>query len=46
VPAERQFIVSTASKHAMDSLKPGSVAIFTTPLAFRWVHFQYAIEKG
>ena len=46
VPAERQFIGFDGFKHAMDSLKPGGVAIFTTPLAFRWVHFQYAIEKG
>jgi predicted dehydrogenase len=30
----------------MDCLKPGDVAIFTTPLAFRWVHFTYAIHKG
>jgi len=30
----------------MDSLKKGDIAIFTTPLAFRWVHFTYAIEKG
>ena len=30
----------------MDCLKPGDIAIFTTPLAFRWVHFTYAIEKG
>src|SRR5438046_518677 len=29
----------------MDCLKPGDIAIFTTPLAFRWVHFTYAIEK-
>ena len=28
------------------SLKKGDIAIFTTPLAFRWVHFKYAIEKG
>ena len=46
VPAERQFIGFDGFKHALDSLKPGGVAIFTTPLAFRWVHFQYAIEKG
>ncbi len=46
VPAERQFIGFDGFKHAMDALKPGGVAIFTTPLAFRWVHFQYAIEKG
>jgi predicted dehydrogenase len=30
----------------MDCLKPGDVAIFATPPAFRWVHFTYAIEKG
>ena len=46
VPAERQFVGFDGFKHAMDSLKPGGVAIFTTPLAFRWVHFKYAIEKG
>ena len=46
VPADRQFIGFDGFKHAMDALKPGGVAIFTTPLAFRWVHFQYAIEKG
>jgi predicted dehydrogenase len=46
VPAERQFIGFDGFKHALDCLKAGDVAIFTTPLAFRWVHFQYAIEKG
>jgi predicted dehydrogenase len=30
----------------MDCLKPGDVAIFATPPAFRWVHFTYAISKG
>jgi predicted dehydrogenase len=30
----------------MDALRPGDIAIFTTPCAFRWVHFQQAIEKG
>ncbi|MDE3068350.1 MAG: Gfo/Idh/MocA family oxidoreductase, partial [Verrucomicrobiota bacterium] len=24
----------------------GDIAIFTTPLAFRWVHFTYAIQRG
>ncbi len=33
-------------QHAMDRLKPGDVVILTTPLAFRWVHFKYAISKG
>jgi predicted dehydrogenase len=46
VPAERQFIGFDAYQKAMECLKPGDVAIFTTPLAFRWVHFGYAIEKG
>src|SRR5204862_369981 len=32
--------------NAMDSLKKGDVVILTTPPAFRWVHFKYAIEKG
>jgi predicted dehydrogenase len=30
----------------MDCLKPGDIVILTTPPAFRWVHFTYAIEKG
>jgi predicted dehydrogenase len=46
VPPDRRFIGFDAHRHAMDSLKPGDIAIFTTPLAFRWVHFAYAIEKG
>jgi len=46
VPDDRKFIGFDAYKHAMDALKPGDIAIFTTPLAFRWVHFTYAIEKG
>ncbi len=46
VPKDRQFIGFEAYKSAMDCLKPGDVAIFTTPLAFRWVHFTYAIQKG
>jgi predicted dehydrogenase len=46
VPEDRKFIGFDGYKHAMDCLKPGDVAIFTTPLAFRWVHFPYAIEKN
>jgi hypothetical protein len=46
VPPERKFIGFDAYKKAMDCLKPGDVVIFTTPLAFRWVHFTYAIAKG
>ena len=46
VPEDRKFLGFDAYKKAMDCLKPGDIAIFTTPLAFRWVHFTYAIEKG
>jgi predicted dehydrogenase len=46
VPPERRFIGFDAYQHAMDCLKPGDIAIFTTPLAFRWVHFTYAIQRG
>ena len=46
VPEDRKFIGFDAYKNAIDCLRPGDVAIFTTPLAFRWVHFTYAIEKG
>jgi len=46
VPAERQFVGFDAYKKAMDCLRPGDIAIFATPPAFRWVHFGYAIEKG
>ena len=46
VPKENQFIGFDAYRHAMDCLKPGDVVILTTPPAFRWVHFSYAIEKG
>ena len=30
----------------MDCLNPGDVVILTTPPAFRWLHFGYAIEKA
>lgn len=46
VPKERQFIGFDGYQKAMDCLKPGDVVILTTPLAFRWLHFSYAIEKG
>ncbi|HXT39539.1 MAG TPA: gfo/Idh/MocA family oxidoreductase [Candidatus Angelobacter sp.] len=46
VPDDRKFIGFDAYRKAMDCLKPGDIAIFTTPLAFRWVHFTYAIQKG
>ena len=46
VPDDRKFIGFDGYKKAMDCLRPGDIAIFTTPLAFRWVHFTYAIEKS
>ena len=46
MPEDRQFVGFDAYKKAMDCLKPGDIAIFATPPAFRWVHFTYAIEKG
>jgi predicted dehydrogenase len=46
VPVDKRFIGFDAYKQAIDCLKPGDVAIFATPPAFRWVHFKYAIQKG
>lgn len=46
VPEERRFLGMDAYRKAIDALKPGGIAILTTPLAFRAPHFKYAIEKG
>jgi predicted dehydrogenase len=46
VPAERKFLGFDAYKKAMDCLKAGDVVILTTPPAFRWPMYTYAIEKG
>jgi len=46
VPPERRFLGFDAYKKAMDCLKSGDIVILTTPVAFRWVHFAYAIAKG
>ena len=46
VPEDRRFIGFDGYKKAMDCLKPGDVVMLTTPPAFRWVHFAYAISKG
>ena len=45
VPEDNKFLGFDAYKHAMDALKPGDVVILTTPPAFRWVQFTYAIQK-
>lgn len=46
VPEARGFVGFEAYKQAIDCLKPHDVVILTTPPAFRWVHYKYAIEKG
>ena len=46
VPKDRQFVGFDAYKKAIDCLRPGDVAVFATVPAFRWVHFDYAIDKG
>jgi predicted dehydrogenase len=43
---DSKFIGFDAYQKAMDALKPGDVVILTTPPAFRWLHFKYAISKG
>ncbi len=45
VPENRRFIGFDAYRRAMDALRPGDVVILTTPPAFRWVHFTYAIQR-
>jgi predicted dehydrogenase len=46
VPPSKRLIGFDAYKEAMDGLRKGDVVILTTPPAFRWVQFKYAIEKG
>lgn len=46
VPPDRRFIGFEGYKQAMDALRPGDIAVLTTPCAFRWVHYAYAIQKG
>lgn len=46
VPEDRSFIGFDAYTQAIDCLRPGDIALFATPPAFRAVHFAYAIEKG
>jgi predicted dehydrogenase len=46
VPKDRRFIGFDGYQKAIDCLKPGDVVILTTPPAFRWVQFSYAIQKG
>jgi predicted dehydrogenase len=46
VSADRKFIGFDGYRAAMDELSPGDIVILTTPCAFRWPMFEYAIEKG
>jgi predicted dehydrogenase len=46
VPEGQKFLGFDAYKKAMDCLRPGDVVLLTTPPAFRWVHFGYAIARG
>jgi len=46
VPEDRRFLGFDAYKKAMDCLRPADIAILTTPPAFRWVQYPYAIKKG
>src|SRR5262245_23000461 len=46
VPQDRKFIGFDGYMKAMDTLRKGDIVILTTPCAFRWVHYTYAIQKG
>ena len=46
VEEDHKFLGFEGYKDAMDTLRPGDIVILTTPPAFRWVHYTYAIEKG
>ncbi|GAB4143225.1 MAG: Gfo/Idh/MocA family oxidoreductase [Planctomycetaceae bacterium] len=46
VSKDNRYIGFDGYKKAMDCLNPGDVVILTTPPAFRWVHFTYAIQRG
>lgn len=46
VSEDHKFVGFDAFKKAMDVLKAGDIVILATPLAFRWVHYEYAIARG
>ncbi len=46
VSRDHQYVGFDAYRKAMDVLNPGDIVILATPLAFRWVMYEYAIEKG
>ena len=45
-PKTASSSASTPTNRPWTVCKPGDVVILTTPPAFRWVHFTYAIQKG
>ena len=46
VTDDTKFVGFDAYRKAMDVLGPGDIVILTTPPAFRWLHYSYAIERG
>ena len=46
VADDKKFIGFDAYKKAIDCLNPGDIAIFATPLAFRWLHFNTPSTAG
>lgn len=46
VPKDRRFLGFDAYRHAIDSLRPGGVALLTTHAAFRALQLEYAVLKG
>jgi predicted dehydrogenase len=46
VPQDRRFVGFDAYRHAIDSLRPGDVAMLTGYSGFRPGQLEYAIEKG
>jgi predicted dehydrogenase len=46
VPEDRRFVGFDSHKKAVDSLRPGDVALCTTRAYIRPVHVEYAVQKG
>ena len=46
VPADRRFAGFDAYRHAIDTLRPGDIAMCTTRSYIRPVHVEYAVSKG
>ncbi|MEM6687967.1 MAG: Gfo/Idh/MocA family oxidoreductase [Planctomycetota bacterium] len=46
VTPERKFVGYDAYQKAMATLRPGDIVVLATPLAFRGVHYEHAIDLG